>query len=154
MRFFILLLSLFTNSLLAQQSVKIIDQTVKKEVKGKLTKLKKDKYDNQLLVYIYKTDKRIFSVSKRMAFKSGGVIDSTVAYQFAFISDTLLRVWFTKIDPIRKKKGHIIAYINGDKLLAQESHGDIYMPDLAELKSKSKELMLLGIELVNSKTKY
>ena len=112
--------------------------------------IKKGKKDDLLFVYLFRSDRHIYSVMKREKFESKDGVDSTVAYQFCYINDTLLRVWFYRLYRIHKKNGAFIAYINRDRIVAQKKIGDIYMPDLKVIKNKLNELKTFGTELIKS----
>jgi len=142
---FILNISLFGQT----ASVKELDQKFIKENKHKLTRVKAGKKDEILSVYVFKTDKRIFSIMKREMYKSNKKLDSSIAYQFGYINDTLLRVWFVKSDPINKMSGMIIAYISEDKIIAIKKTGNIYLPNMSQLKEKSEQLTIMAKELLS-----
>ncbi len=141
----------FSSSLFAQStSVKEFDKSFKKSIKHKVTRFETEKKDELLSVYVFKTDKRIFSIMKRNVFRSNKKADSLVAYQFGYINDTLLRVWINRSDPGAKRSGVVIAYISDDKVIAIEKSGNIDLPSVVLLKEKSKELIVEAEEFLKT----
>ena len=145
----ILLLS--SISLFSQLNVDELDREINRATKGKLQHFRKGTKPNILSVYAYKSDGKIFSVMNREEFKSGKKVDSLIGYQFGFINDTLLRVWymydtFTSKDKIR---GMIMAYISHDKIVALKVSGNTTLPSIQTLIEKSNALKIQAIELVN-----
>ncbi|MEP6465756.1 MAG: hypothetical protein ABJB05_05605 [Parafilimonas sp.] len=132
-------------SLTAQSSVKQLDKQIESSLKHKLNKFHIRINGQELLTaYVFKSNKQIYSVTKTAGFKSNGHYDSSVSYQFAYVNDTLLRVWYQKTYPEGKNTGTtIIAYFANDKIIAFQKHGHEDLPDLPYLKNKSEELQSL-----------
>ena len=151
---FKLLLSLFlllflNTQLYSQSSVKELDRVVKKDIRGKLKKQRTGRKDELLVVYTLKSTGKIFSIMKREKFQSGNKADSLVSYQFSYISDTLLRVFYTRLDVENRRNGVIILYLNADRIIAMKKSGDIELPDMDTLKDKSSELTALAENFIN-----
>jgi hypothetical protein len=149
---FICLLLVASEYLMAQITVKELDKE-QKERKRNFTKLKTGKKDSLLVVYLLRPENRIYSVMKRERFGPGKQVDSILEYQFGYINDTLLRIWYSRTNFPEKKRGFLIAYLSNRKIVAIHKRGDIYLPDQRILDHKSAELIELANVLIETKTK-
>src|SRR3982750_3308635 len=122
---FTFLFLIATENLMAQISVKQLDREIRNEVKGKLTTLRTGEKATLLVVHVFKSDNRIFSVMKREKFGSGKQADSVLAYQFGYINDTLLRIWYSRLTLRDSKNGYVAAYLSNNKIVSIDKKGDI-----------------------------
>jgi len=145
----VLLASMLTVSQISfsQPTVKELDKSNGEQIKGKLTRIKLGKGLDRVVIFFYKSDKRLYSVQKNEKLDS---YSSPETYQFAFINDTLLRAYYFKLDSRLKKHVIAIKYLTGEITIALSVKGDLPFPANSILIEKSIAYRKFAQEIINS----
>jgi hypothetical protein len=133
-----------------QETIKEQDNHWRAITKGKLAKIKKGGKINQCVIHYFKNDKSIFSINELETFRDDKT-DKVLFYQFNFHKDTLFRVHVSQLDLTKHKNSYFVIYLDGNKIIRQVIDGEIYLPEIAKLKSKADEWLLKAKEIVQNK---
>ena len=132
----------------AQESVKDLDQKFRREIKGKLAKVQVGKRSSRIGIYYYKSDKRLYSILQSEKADSSSTRET---FQFAYINDTLLRVYYFKLEPRLRKHVIAVKYLVQGTTVALDIKGDLSIPDNATFIEKSLKYRDVGNEIIVSK---
>jgi hypothetical protein len=143
-------LLLFTSAQsFGQTNVKELDDSVSNRIKGRLKIISTGKRSNGLGIFYYKSNKSVFGVTKNEWYKSNNRNDSSSSFSANFRNDTLFRIVIKRKLP-SEKQGRVIMYLDGDKIVAQEVIGFVYIPEISTLKEKSYQLLYEAKELIKA----
>ncbi len=146
--FSLILIVIFSETSFAQESVKELDQKFRREIKGRLARVQVGKRPTGISIYYFKSDQRLYSIQQ---FEKSDSSSTRETFQFAYINDTLLRVYYFKLEPRLKKHVIAVKYMVQGTTVALNIKGDLSIPDNATFIEKSLKYRDVGNEILVSK---
>ncbi|MEO6069093.1 MAG: hypothetical protein ABIP31_01045 [Chitinophagaceae bacterium] len=148
----LLLLLAFSLSVIAsgQNNVKDWDKDLRKEIKGKFKRINNGTRANGFATFYFKSDKSVFGVYESQSFKTDRRIDSSNNFSANFKNDTVFRIVMHRYVPF-EKPGRVILYLEGNKILAQDTSGKVFIPEVSKMIERAYQLLLTAKALIKEK---